>query len=132
MCIPRSIHGTLHFLTADVGSQAANLQSWFETGSVTVAHRIPVHGGPANNLKTCIHKRCLARRAQAPFSMDFTTVDVAEIVDGPIVFEVSACGGFLGVKVGISIDAAALCVEHVFSDLRKNRGKSPWTTIWNP
>jgi ribosomal protein S6--L-glutamate ligase len=62
----------------------------------------------------------LAQRAQAPFGMDFTTVDVAETADGPIVFEVSAFGGFRGAKEGIGIDAAALYVEHVLSDLRKN------------
>jgi len=49
----------------------------------------------------------LAYRAQAPFNMDFTTVDVAESEDGPIVFEVSAFGGFRGAKEGIGMDAAA-------------------------
>ena len=55
----------------------------------------------------------LARRAQAPFEMDFTTVDVAETDVGPIVFEVSAFGGFRGAKEGIGIDAAGLYSEHV-------------------
>ncbi len=47
----------------------------------------------------------LARKAQAPFGMDFTTVDVAESEIGPIVFEVSAFGGFRGVKEGIGLNA---------------------------
>ncbi len=120
MYIPRSSHDTLHFRTADVGSRGANLQSCFGTGSVTIAHRISDRGEPANNPKTRIHNSCLARCVRAPFGMDFTTADVAETADRPNVFEVSACGGFPGAKVGISIDAAALCVEHVLSDLRKN------------
>lgn len=59
----------------------------------------------------------LARRAQALFSMDFTTVDVAETEHGPVVFEVSAFGGFRGAKEGIGIDAAALYVEHVMGEI---------------
>jgi len=59
----------------------------------------------------------LARRAQAPFGMDFTTVDVAETNEGPIVFEVSAFGGFRGALEGIGINAAALYTEHVLRQL---------------
>ncbi|RLJ17152.1 GAK system ATP-grasp enzyme [bacterium endosymbiont of Escarpia laminata] len=59
----------------------------------------------------------LARRAQAPFDMDFTTVDVAETDAGPIVFEVSAFGGFRGAKEGIGIDAAGLYSEHVIREI---------------
>ncbi|MBL3529016.1 MAG: GAK system ATP-grasp enzyme [gamma proteobacterium endosymbiont of Lamellibrachia anaximandri] len=59
----------------------------------------------------------LARRAQAPFEMDFTTVDVAETDAGPIVFEVSAFGGFRGAKEGIGIDAAGLYSEHVIREI---------------
>jgi ribosomal protein S6--L-glutamate ligase len=49
--------------------------------------------------------------------MDFTTVDVAETRDGPIVFEVSAFGGFRGASEGIGINAAQLYVEHVLAEL---------------
>jgi len=59
----------------------------------------------------------LARRAQALFDMDFTTVDVAETNTGPIVFEVSAFGGFRGALEGIGIDAAGLYAEHVLRQL---------------
>lgn len=60
----------------------------------------------------------LAYRAQKLFNMDFTTVDVAETDMGPIVFEVSAFGGFQGAKDGIGIDAAALYVEHVLKEIQ--------------
>ena len=59
----------------------------------------------------------LAQRAQALFDMDFTTVDVAETNTGPIVFEVSAFGGFRGALEGIGIDAAGLYAEHVLRQL---------------
>lgn len=59
----------------------------------------------------------LARRAQAPFGMDFTTVDVAETADDPIVFEVSAFGGFRGALEGIGINAAELYTGHAIKQL---------------
>lgn len=60
----------------------------------------------------------LARRAQDLFGMDFTTVDVAETEHGPVVFEVSAFGGFRGAKEGIGIDAAALYADHVITQVQ--------------
>lgn len=59
----------------------------------------------------------LATRAQAPFGLDFTTVDVAETPDGPVVFEVSAFGGFRGALEGAGIDAAGAYLDHVLSEL---------------
>ncbi|KXF81873.1 GAK system ATP-grasp enzyme [Enterovibrio coralii] len=59
----------------------------------------------------------LATRAQEPFNMDFTTVDVAESEIGPIVFEVSAFGGFRGAKEGIGIDTAKRYVDYVLEKL---------------
>jgi ribosomal protein S6--L-glutamate ligase len=59
----------------------------------------------------------LAYRAQAPFGMDFTTVDVAETADGPIVFEVSAFGGFRGALEGAGIDAAGKYTDYVLAKL---------------
>lgn len=59
----------------------------------------------------------LARRAQAPFGMDFTTVDVAETPAGPIVFEVSAFGGFRGALEGAELDAAGVYADYVIRKL---------------
>ena len=47
--------------------------------------------------------------------MDFTTVDVALTADGPVVFEVSAFGGFRGASEGAGIDAAALYAEYALA-----------------
>lgn len=59
----------------------------------------------------------LAHKAQALFGMDFTTVDVADTEDGPIIFEVSAFGGFKGAKEGIGIDAANLYADYALKEL---------------
>lgn len=57
----------------------------------------------------------MAQAAQAPFGLDFTTVDVAETANGPVVFEVSAFGGFKGALEGAGIDAAARYADYVIS-----------------
>ena len=64
----------------------------------------------------------LGYRAQAPFKMDFTTVDVAITEEGPVVFEVSAFGGFRGAKEGIGIDAAGRYADYVMERLGEPRG----------
>ncbi|SEF84455.1 GAK system ATP-grasp enzyme [Marinobacterium lutimaris] len=61
----------------------------------------------------------LARRAQEPFGLDFTTVDVALTDNGPIVFEVSAFGGFRGALEGAGIDAAGLYADHILQQVRR-------------
>lgn len=59
----------------------------------------------------------IAQRAQGLFNMDYTTVDMAETEDGPVVFEVSAFGGFRGAKEGLGINVAARYVDYVLSKL---------------
>jgi tetrahydromethanopterin:alpha-L-glutamate ligase len=49
--------------------------------------------------------------------MDYTTVDMAETEDGPVVFEVSAFGGFRGAKEGLGINVAELYVDYVRNKL---------------
>jgi ribosomal protein S6--L-glutamate ligase len=63
--------------------------------------------------------RQVADKAQAVFGLDFTCVDVAETENGPVVFEVSAFGGFRGLSEGCSIDAAAVYAEYVIKELGK-------------
>ena len=59
----------------------------------------------------------IASKAQSLFNMDYTTVDIAETDEGPVVFEVSAFGGFRGALEGAGIDAASLYTDHVISTL---------------
>jgi ribosomal protein S6--L-glutamate ligase len=60
----------------------------------------------------------LARKAQSLFDMAFTCVDVAETSQGPIVFEVSAFGGFRGLLDACGIDAASAYARHVLENIR--------------
>nr|WP_319383947.1 GAK system ATP-grasp enzyme [uncultured Roseibium sp.] len=76
------------------------------------------HGGKYEPFEADEDLIDLARRAQAPFGLDFTTVDIGLTDNGPIVFEVSAFGGFRGALEGASIDAAGLYADHVISKVR--------------
>jgi ribosomal protein S6--L-glutamate ligase len=60
----------------------------------------------------------LAQQAQDLFGLDFTSVDIAETPDGPVVFEVSAFGGFRGLQMAHDIDAAELYVDYVLEKLK--------------
>jgi len=55
----------------------------------------------------------VAKKAQALFHLDFTSVDVVETENGPLVFEVSAFGGFKGLKTACGIDGAQLYLDYV-------------------
>jgi ribosomal protein S6--L-glutamate ligase len=68
--------------------------------------RYEAHDPPENII-------ALAQRAQDLFELDFTCVDVAETDEGPVVFEVSAFGGFRGILTARGIDAAALYADYV-------------------
>ena len=61
----------------------------------------------------------LARRAQEPFGLDFTCVDVVETNNGPMVFEVSAFGGFRGLLQANEVDAASLYADYVLGRLEQ-------------
>jgi ribosomal protein S6--L-glutamate ligase len=55
----------------------------------------------------------LAWRAQNLFGLDFTCVDVVETASGPLVFEVSAFGGFRGLLEACNVDASTHLVDYV-------------------
>ena len=61
----------------------------------------------------------LAQRAQEPFGLDFTCVDVALTDSGPYVFEVSAFGGFRGLKAARGMDVAGLFTAHALRRLEQ-------------
>lgn len=60
----------------------------------------------------------LAQRAQEPFGLDFTCVDVADTVEsGPIVFEVSAFGGYKGLYQSSGLDASDMLTDYAIRKL---------------
>ena len=58
----------------------------------------------------------LGRRAQSCYDLSFTTVDIALTDQGPVVFEVSAFGGFKGALEGCDIDAASIYADYVLQE----------------
>lgn len=60
----------------------------------------------------------MAREAQSLFNLDFTCVDVALTDDGPYVFEVSAFGGFRGLRDARGIDAAAMYTDYAMEKIK--------------
>lgn len=61
----------------------------------------------------------LGRKAQACFNLSFTTVDIALTNQGPVVFEVSAFGGFKGALEGCGLDAAEAYAQHVIQSVEQ-------------
>lgn len=61
----------------------------------------------------------LGQKAQSCFDLTFTTVDIALTDEGPVVFEVSAFGGFSGALKGCGIDAAQKLCAYVFEEVEK-------------
>ena len=60
----------------------------------------------------------IAARAQALFNLDITTVDIADADDGPMVFEVSAFGGFRGASKATGMDVASMYADYIVSELQ--------------
>lgn len=63
----------------------------------------------------------LGRKAQACFDLTFTTVDIALTDEGPVVFEVSAFGGFSGALKGCGIDAAKKLCGYVLKEVEHEK-----------
>lgn len=61
----------------------------------------------------------LGRKAQACFDLSFTTVDIALTDQGPVVFEVSAFGGFKGALEGCQLDAAEAYAQYVIEQVQQ-------------
>lgn len=60
----------------------------------------------------------LAQKAQALFGLDLTSVDIAEVKGGPLVFEVSAFGGYRGLYESQGLDAGDIYSDFVLERLR--------------
>jgi ribosomal protein S6--L-glutamate ligase len=76
-----------------------------------------LHGGRYASAEPPDDWIAIAQRAQDLFNMDYTTVDMADTEDGPIVFEVSAFGGFRGAREGLGIDMAGRYVDYVLEQI---------------
>jgi ribosomal protein S6--L-glutamate ligase len=59
----------------------------------------------------------IALTATAALGLTYTTVDIVESAGGPLVYEVSAFGGFSGLRDACGIDAADLFAAHVLEQI---------------
>ncbi|MGO2234944.1 GAK system ATP-grasp enzyme [Marinomonas sp.] len=71
----------------------------------------------------------LGRRAQSCYDLSFTTVDIALTDQGPVVFEVSAFGGFKGALEGCDIDAASVYADYILKECVSQEGVSQECTL---
>jgi len=62
----------------------------------------------------------LGSRAQSCYDLSFTTVDIALTDQGPVVFEVSAFGGFKGALEGCDIDAASVYTDYILQEITQS------------
>ena len=76
-------------------------------------------GGHYKSYKPSEEIITLAQKAQDTFQLDFCCVDIAVTNLGPIVFEVSAFGGFKGMYKGAGINSAEILSKYVLDKLEK-------------
>lgn len=61
----------------------------------------------------------IARQAKDVFGLEFSSVDIVESDQGPVVFEVSAFGGYRGLKEGCGIDMALKVADFYMKKYKK-------------
>jgi len=76
------------------------------------------HGGHYEACKPSDNIMKVVQTAQKLFGLDYTCVDIAETEKGPVVFEVSAFGGFKGLFTAYGINAGDMLVEHVLKRIK--------------
>jgi tetrahydromethanopterin:alpha-L-glutamate ligase len=86
-------------------------------GNWTTTIRAGGHYAPAEPSPELIS---LAQRAQAIFGLDFASVDVAQTPDGPVVFEVTAFGGFRGLQEACQLPAAERYADYVLARVKSS------------
>jgi len=75
------------------------------------------HGGRYEACDPAPESIEIAHRAQEAFGLDFTCVDVVELEDSPVVFEVSAFGGFRGMFEARGVQLANTLVDYTLDML---------------
>lgn len=106
-------HGLVFLNGAHVGaySRCGDGNSWNTT---------TVSGGKYRPYEPDPSILAIADKAQKVFGLDFSSVDVAITPEGPIVFEVSAFGGYRGLYETTGIDASDRLTDHVMESIQKS------------
>ena len=82
-----------------------------------------VDGGEYAPFKPTAEILSVACKARDVFNLEFTCVDVAVGPQGPVVFEVSAFGGFRGIEETSDFKPAQLLVEHITQKIKNAANK---------
>ena len=82
-----------------------------------------VDGGEYAPFKPTAEIMHVACKARDVFDLEFTCVDVAVGPQGPVVFEVSAFGGFRGIEETSDFQPAQLLVEHITQKIKNAANK---------
>ena len=77
-----------------------------------------VNGGRYAPFKPSKEIMDVACKARDVFDLEFTCVDVAIAPEGPVVFEVSAFGGFRGIEETSNFNPADLLVDHIIKKIK--------------
>jgi tetrahydromethanopterin:alpha-L-glutamate ligase len=94
------------------------LGAYARVGDGSTWHTTTRQGGAYQAFVPSTEMIALAERAQRPFGLDFTCVDVALTQEmGPIVFEVSAFGGYKGLFESSGLDASDLLTDYAIAKL---------------
>jgi ribosomal protein S6--L-glutamate ligase len=93
------------------------LASYARVAASTSWNTCTSNGGKYHPCEPSEEVVALARKAQSLCGLDFTCVDIVESDDGPLVFEVSAFGGFRGLLEAHGIEAADLYTDYVLRKL---------------
>ena len=95
------------------------LATYARVGQKGVWNTTTVNGGRYQSYEPSQDIIDLAYRAQNIFNLDFTCVDVVETDQGPLVFEVSAFGGFKGLRDACGFAADKAYAEYILRELSR-------------
>lgn len=91
--------------------------TYARVGSKDSWNTTTAEGGHYESFEPSTEILAIAKKSQAIFGLDFCCVDIAETENGPIVFEVSAFGGFKGMYKGAGVNAAEILAKNVVKSL---------------
>ena len=89
------------------------LGAYARVGRVGAWNTAIVQGGHYERHDASEELVALGHRIQAHFGLDFTSIDLAETEQGPVVWRVSPFGGFHGAVKGLGVDVAARFADYL-------------------
>jgi ATP-grasp enzyme of GAK system len=96
------------------------LGAYARVGDGSSWHTTTRQGGKYASFEPGPDMIALAEKAQAPFDLDFTCVDIAETKEmGSVVFEVSAFGAYRGLYESTGLDASDLLTDYAIKKLQE-------------